>query len=83
MVSSSNRRVVDSATFLGASSCEDGNGDKASTEENVKDEAEESEEGDTAKETCKDDGESGIDNSCPRHTLDGLLPSWNILVVVC
>lgn len=82
MRSSSNRRIVDGAATFGATFCEDGDGDKASAEKDIKEEAEESEEGDAAEEAGKDDGETGIDDSSPRHTLDCLFPCWNMEMVV-
>ena len=83
MVSNSNGRVVDGATTLSATSRKDSNGDEASAEENVKEKAEESEEGDAAKKARKDDGETGVDDSYSRHPLDRLLPFWDVGVMVC
>lgn len=82
MCSGSNWRIVDGAATFGAASCEDGDGDKASAEKNVKEEAEEREEGDAAEEAGKDDGETRVDDSSSRHTLDRFLPCWNMEVVV-
>ena len=83
MGSSSNRRIVDGAATFGAGFCQNGDGDKASTEKNIKEKAKESEEGDAAEEAGKDDGESGVNDSSPSHALDCLLPFWNMGVVVC
>lgn len=83
MVASPNRRIVHAAATFGAASGEDGDGDEASAEEEVKEKAEESEEGDAAEEAGEDDGESGVDDSSSRHTLDRLLPCWNMAVVMC
>lgn len=83
MRASSNGRIVDGAATFGAAFCENGDGDKASAEKNIKEEAEESEEGDAAEEAGKDDGETGVDDSSPSHALDCLLPCWNVEVVVC
>ena len=81
--SSSNGRIVNGAATLGATSCEDSNGDEASAEKEVKEKAKESEEGDTAEKAGKDDSERGIDDGSTSHTLDGLLPFWNMEVVIC
>ena len=78
MFSSSNGRIIDGATTLGAASCEDGDGDEASAEKKIKEKTEESEEGDAAKEAGKDDGERSVDDRSSRHTLDCLLPCWNM-----
>lgn len=78
MVASSNRRIVDFTATFGAASCEDGDGDEASAEKEVKEKAEEGEEGDAAEEAGKDDGESCVDDSSSGHTLDCLLPFWNV-----
>lgn len=83
MRSSSNGRIIDSAATFGAASCKDGDSDKASAEKQVKEKTEESEEGDAAEEAGKNDGETGVDDSSTRHTLDRLLPCWNMAVVVC
>ena len=83
MRSSSNGRIVDGAATLVASSCEDGDGDKACAEKNVKYKAEESEEGDATEKAGKDDSESSVDDSSSRHALDRLFPFRNILVMVC
>lgn len=83
MRSSSNRRVVDSAATFGAASCENGDGDEACAEKKVKEETEESEEGDAAEEKSQDDGETGVDDSTSSHTLDSFLPCWNMEVMVC
>lgn len=82
MRSSSNRRIVDGATTFGAAFGQDGDGDKASAEQKVKEKAEESEEGDAAEEAGENDGETGVDDSSSRHTLDCLLPFWNMKVVI-
>ena len=82
MRSSPNRRIVDGATTFGAGLCEDGDGNKASTEQKVKEKAEKSEEGDAAEEAGKDDGKTSVDDSSSCHTLNCLLPFWNMKVVI-
>lgn len=82
MLSKSNGRIVDPAATFCATPCEDSDGDEASTETNVKDKAEKSEEGDATEEASEDGGESRVDDRCSRHTLDRLLPCWNMAVVV-
>ena len=81
-MSNSDRRVVDGAATLGAASCENCDGDEASAEENVKNKAEESEEGDAAEEAGKDNGERSVDDGRSRHTLHCLLPCWDMEVMV-
>ena len=81
-MSNPNRRVVDGAATFGATSCENGDGDEASAEENVKNEAEESEEGDAAEEAGKDNGEPSVDDGGSRHALHSLLPCWDMEVMV-
>lgn len=66
-----------------AGSCQNSDGYEAAAEKNIKDEAEESEEGDATKEAGKDDGEGSVDDSCSGHTLNRLLPCWNVTMVVC
>lgn len=78
MHSNSDGRVVDGAATFGAASCEYGNGDEASAEQKIKEKTEESEEGNTAEEAGKDDGESSVDDSPSSHTLNCLLPCWNV-----
>ena len=82
MLSRSNRRVVDGAAAFGASSREDGDGDEAATEKDVKEETEESEKGDAAKEAGKDDSKRSIYDRSSRHTLNCLLPCWNMEVMM-
>ena len=81
-MSKSNWRIVDPAATLGATSCEDSDGDEASAEKNVQDKTEESEEGDATEEASEDGSKSRIDDRCSRHTLDRFLPCWNMAVVV-
>ena len=83
MVSSSNWRIIDLPATFGAASCEDSDSYEATAEEKVKEEAEESEESDAAEEASKDDGKSSVDDSCSGHTLNCLLPCWNMTMVVC
>ena len=83
MVSSSNWRIIDAATAFGATSSKDRDGDETSAEKKVKNEAEESEEGDAAKEASQDDGEAGVDDSSSSHALNRLLPCWDVSVMVC
>lgn len=81
MLPRSNGRVVDGAAAFVAASGEDGDGDEAATEKDVKDETEESEKGDAAEEAGKDDSKGGIYDSSSSHTLDCLLPCWNMIVM--
>lgn len=83
MMSSTNWRIVDAAATFVAASCEDSDSYEAAAEKNIEDEAEESEEGDATKEAGKDDGEGSVDDSCSGHTLNRLLPCWNMKMVVC
>lgn len=82
MLSLSNRRVVDGAAAFVAGSCEDGDGDETATEKDVEDETEESEKGDAAEEAGKDDSKGGIYDGSSSHTLDCLLPCWNMEVMM-
>ncbi len=79
----SNWRIVDSATAFSAASSEDSDGNEASAEEKVKEKAEESEKGDTTEEASKDDGETSVDDGASGHSLNRLLPCWNMKIMVC
>lgn len=77
MVSRTNRRVVGGAAGILATTSQNCNGDHASTEADVKDDCDQSEEGNAAEEAREENGENCVEHSCPRYPLDGLLPLRN------
>jgi hypothetical protein len=77
MISGANGGVVDPTAGILSTPCEDSNGNEGTAEENVKDNAEQGEACDAAKEAGQDDSEGGIDHGSSGHALNCLLPSWN------
>ena len=80
MFAGSNGGVVDTLAGILAAPCQNGNGNKAAAEADVKNNTKEREECDTAKEACEDHSEGSVDDGSSGHALNCFLPSWNCRV---
>lgn len=74
--------VDDAFACVGAMAGVVRDGCKASDEANVEDDGDESEESDAAQEERQEDAEDEVQAGGARHALNGLLPCWNVDVLV-
>jgi len=79
---SSERSVDNALAFAGAMAgvvCDCG---KAAREQNVEQDSDESEESDATQAEGEEDTEDGVQDGSARHAFNGLLPYWNVNVLV-